>query len=83
MEALINNNNNNTDLCTPWKGFQYSENKFPYSAIIFRSVIFLVAPPIAEIGKKKKKKKWRRLPPWTVNNRIHKHGKENFEGFKF
>ena len=42
-----------TDLCTPWKCFQYSENKFPYSAIIFRSV-FLVAPYIAEIGLKKK-----------------------------
>ncbi len=28
------------DLCTPWKCFQYSENKFPYSAIILRSVFF-------------------------------------------
>ena len=43
-----------SDLCTPWKCFQYSENKFPYSAIIFRSV-FLVAPPIAEIGFLKKR----------------------------
>ena len=32
----------------------FSENKFPYSAIIFRSG-FLVAPPIAEIGLKKKR----------------------------
>ncbi len=42
------------------KGFQYSENKFPYSAIIFRSVIFLVAPPIAEIGLKKSGAAYRR-----------------------
>ena len=50
MEYLVH-----TDLCTPWKGFQYSENKFPYSAIIFRSVIFLVAPPIAKKQTKKNK----------------------------
>ncbi len=49
-------------LCTPWKGFQYSENKFPYSAIISRSG-FWVAPPIAKIVKKKKKV----APPTAVN----------------
>ena len=53
------------DLCTPWKGFQYSENKFPYSAIIFRSVIFLVAPPIA----KKQTKKTNKLAPPTVTGK--------------
>ena len=40
---------------------------FPYSAQIFRTSIFLVAPSTAESvikkkKKKKKKKKWRRLP---------------------
>ena len=51
------------DLCTPWKCFQYSKNKFPYSAIIFHSV-FLVAPPTAEIGLKKKV-----APPTAVNGK--------------
>ena len=50
-----------TDLCTPWKNFQYSESKIPYSAHIFRTSIFLVAPSTAESGYKNKKK-WRRLP---------------------
>ena len=46
-----------TDLCTPWKCFQYSENKFPYSAIIFRSFFSGATYRRNRFKKKKKKKK--------------------------
>ena len=59
------------------------EKAFSILRINFRilqsfSVVFLVAPPIAEIGLKNKQK-----TSWTVNNLSHKHWKENFERFKF
>ena len=54
------------DLCTPWKNFQYSENKNPYSAQIFHTSIFLAAPSTAESVKKKKKKKSETYPSGNI-----------------
>ena len=59
-----------TDLCTPWKGFQYSENKFPYSAIIFRSVIFFSGATCRRNRLKKEKRKEKKVaPPTAVNGK--------------